>query len=140
MKEEHDEDKLNPKRSCSKRSKCIAAAVMLSLILVVFIGSILTRPSNEFNTTTRTTFIEGGYYDLKEEQTHKWRCGNDTFPILIDGVSVKLYDKIFTPREIELLKTLNGDSEISTHQIFMKIDQMTRDCQFEYGSFRTRTP
>ena len=128
MKEEHDEDKPNLKRSSSKECKCIAAAVMLTILVVaissILIGSSTVSNNTGYNTTTGSntttvseTFIEGGYYALKE-QTHVWMCGNKFFPILIDGVSVKLDEKIFTPREIEQLKTLNGDSEISTYSIF----------------------
>ena len=121
MKEEHDEDKPNPKISCSKSRKSVILRILILLtILVVAI----------------TLILIGSSIDLKlEQRNHEWKCGNVIFPLLIDGVSVKFHDKFFTPREIELLKTRNGASGNSTYQIFMEIDQMTRDCQFEYGSF-----
>ena len=124
MKEEHDEDKPNPKISCSKSRKSVILRILILLtILVVAI----------------TLILIGSSIDLKlEKRNHEWKCGNVIFPLLIDGVSVKFHDKFFTPREIELLKTRNGASGNSTYQIFMEIDQMTRDCQFEYGSFTTR--
>ena len=49
---------------------------------------------------------------------HEWTCGNETLPLIIDDASVRLGTKTFTPREIAQLKTLNGDSEISTYSIF----------------------
>ena len=55
-----------------------------------------------------------GYYS----GLHEWTCGNTIFPLFIDGESVKFFMKIFSPREIAQLKTLNGDSEISTYKIF----------------------
>ena len=49
---------------------------------------------------------------------HEWTCNNEIFTLIIDNESVKLGNKTFTPREIAQLKTLNGDSEISTYSIF----------------------
>ena len=46
---------------------------------------------------------------------HEWLCGETVFPLLIDGDSVKLYSKIFTPSEIELLKSKNSDDSKSTY-------------------------
>ena len=33
-----------------------------------------------------------------------------------------------------ILKTLNGDSELTTFDIFSAIDEKTRKCAFEFGS------
>jgi len=57
---------------------------------------------------------------------HEWTCCETTFNLLIDGDSVKFFRKIFTSREIELLKTKNSDSVKTTYQIFIDIDEKTR--------------
>ena len=45
-----------------------------------------------------------GQVDIQHGESaglHKWKCGLVNLPILIDGVSVKLGPKLFSPREIE---------------------------------------
>ena len=45
-------------------------------------------------------------------------CGDQAFPLLINGTAVKLGPKRFTQREINELKTLNGASKNTTYEIF----------------------
>ena len=71
----------------------------------------------ELAAVAEPTIAEGVHSGL-----HKWTCGETTFDLLIDGESVKLGPKIFTEREIALLKVLNGDSNVSTYTIFSNID------------------
>ena len=64
------------------------------------------------------------------------KCGDQAFPLLISGDQVKLGVKTFNPREIKELQTLNGGSNTTTYQIFEKIDQRTRNCEYEWGDLR----
>ena len=69
---------------------------------------------------------------------HKWLCGRNTyFDLLIDGPSVKLGPKIFNSREIEQLKTTNSSSGKTTYQLFVDIDEKTKMCEFDFGTFET---
>ena len=71
---------------------------------------------------------------------HKWLCGETLFDLLIDGDSVKLGPKVFSQREIELLKTENSDNDKSTYEIFTEIDEKTKRCEFDFGSFEATIP
>ena len=48
-------------------------------------------------------------------------------------VSVKLFDKEFSPAEIERLKTLNGDSTETTYEIFQFLDAKTSACEHTWA-------
>ena len=89
----------------------------------------LSTPMNETQTSTEEVLlcIDSGF--------HQCTCGQTTSHLLIYGPSVKLFNKIFSPREIELLKTRNGDSELTTFEIFTAIDQRTRNCTYEFKSY-----
>ena len=69
---------------------------------------------------------------------HQWLCGETIFDLLIDGDSVKLGPKIFTSREIELLKTLNSNNSMTTYEMFQQIDSKTKGCEFDFGSLETK--
>ena len=92
--------------------------------------------SNTTDTAFDSTSNTSGYYS----GLHEWTCGNMTFPLIIDGSSVKFFMKVFSPREIAQLKSLNGKSEISTYQFFESVDSDTKNCKFEYDSFETDDP
>ena len=71
--------------------------------------------------------------------SHNWRCGHDILPIIIDGNSVKLGPKFFSPYEIEELKHLNPGNNMTTFEIFASIDARTRKCEYEFGTFEVET-
>ena len=76
-------------------------------------GSATVNSTTDDSASASASNTSGYYSGL-----HEWTCGNMTFPLIIDGSSVKFFMKVFSPREIAQLKTLNGMSEISTYQIF----------------------
>ena len=81
-------------------------------------------------------------YIFAESQTctdsgpNKCNCGEMTFDLLIDGTSIRLGPKTFSPREIKQLKTLNGSSEFTTFELFTVIDQRIRKCELEFGKLK----
>ena len=44
-------------------------------------------------------------------------------------MSVKLFDKAFSDDEITRLKTINGESDVTTYEIFLTLDALTRACE-----------
>ena len=106
-------------------NKYAMIALMTAMIVLVSVGVF------EFTyEAAPTIFNTTGHSGL-----HEWTCDGQPFDLLIDDESVKLGPKLFSPREIVQLQTLNGDSEISTFDIFVQIDEKTKSCLFEFGSF-----
>ena len=62
-------------------------------------------------------------------------CGDIEHPLIIDGESVRVGPKQFSEREIAQLKTLREGQTVSTYEIFESLDQTTRECGFEFGTF-----
>ena len=72
------------------------------------------------------------------QSEHECYCASQgkVHPIIIheddDGnVSVKLFDKSFGEDEIERLKTINGESDLTSYEIFLTLDAITRACEHE---------
>ena len=49
---------------------------------------------------------------------HECTCGSTVFKLIIDGQSVVLGPKTFNKREIRQLQSTNGESELTTYDIF----------------------
>ena len=76
-------------------------------------------------------------FPCKDAGPHKCTCGDTVFNLLVHGDSVQFFDKTFSAREIVQLKAYNGDSKVSTFEIFTKIDKKTRMCKYQFGTFST---
>ena len=63
------------------------------------------------------------------------RCSDtEDRQIIIDGDSVKLGNKTFTPEEVTRLKTKNSDDTDTTYSIFAAIDDAVRNCEISAGT------
>ena len=65
---------------------------------------------------------------------HICKCNNIEQPLLIDGDSVKLGPKVFSPKEIQQLKTRAQGESQSTYEVFEQIDRDTLNCRYDYGT------
>lgn len=59
-------------------------------------------------------------------------------PLLIDGDSVRLGSKTFTPLEIGHLKTKNANNAETTYEIFQTLDNDTLSCAFTNSTMPTK--
>jgi len=117
-------------RTISSKLNCIVA--LLTTLIVLCAGAVVVSFTQEEAEPIIYYFQGASSSDVKNNERladhiqqlqqhsggHEWKCGNNTLDILIDGNSVKLGPKWFSPREIEQLKTLNGCSDITTFEIF----------------------
>ena len=68
------------------------------------------------------------------ENSHACKCPNrQKHPLLIDGDSVKLGPKVFSPEEIAMLKVKRQGEAQSTYEIFQELDEATLNCALTFG-------
>ena len=73
------------------------------------------------------------YEKCKDNGSHSCTCCGVEHPLLIDGDSVKLGEKIFSSAEIKNLQMRDRETNVDTYTIFKDIDTATRECVFNKG-------
>jgi len=93
-----------------------------SLLLIGIVATIIVIFETQSQTCNKTT-------------DNVCRCSDsEDRLIIIDGDSVKVGNKTFTPEEVTRLKQTNGDNTDTTYSIFEKIDATVKRCEVSYGT------
>jgi len=95
------ESSSSSKGYCTRKVLCVVTVLLILAILGGAITWMLQPTSPE-----------------KLATPHKHTCGDLTFDILIEGDSVKLGPKVFSPDEILRLKSYNSKTNETTYEIF----------------------
>ena len=75
-----------------------------------------------------------------ENDPHITCCQDIEQPLIVVGDSVKINEKVFTPEEVELLKTEHEFNGESTFAILERLTQKTLNCEYEIASFEWNAP
>ena len=123
------------KKVCTPRTKGALLCATGTIVVAGCVAGVVALTKEHEQTIEELAAIWEPIYGEGHSGLHEWTCGETTFDLLIDGNSVKFGPKLFTQREIDLLQSLNGDSNASTYQIFSSIDDKTKQCEFESDTY-----
>ena len=113
VEELHEQYLENVKPYWTVKRKCFAICTTVTIVVLCVAAFVLPVIEVEIKSDHVCPTIEEPTPDWEpiygegHSGYHQWTCGNNTFDLLIDGDSVKLGQKIFSCKEIGLLKGLN---------------------------------